>query len=338
LNDYSAVATALSEYSSQSSDRQPLSRRLIGSAHPPASPPILCQHKTVRATVAFCLAASIGAGLRGQQATFKSSTQTVVVYATVRDAGGRLVPDLTQDDFELLDNGAAVKISTFSNDIQPLTVALLLDMSGSMLSRLVRVRDSTLRFIDALLPADRVRIGTFGDEIGISPLLTGDKTVLTRIVHEELWPGGGTPLWNAVYAGMDSLAAEPGRRVILVLTDGLDSESLPGWKGDLGDVRARATREGFMLYMIGMDTADRDDEPQRHVNALIADTGGSRFDVKESDDLQGTFARVADELRRQYLIGFAPESHDGREHRLEIRVNRPGLQARGRNSYVAERR
>lgn len=298
----------------------------------------MCHHTAVRAAVAFSLAAIVGAGLAAQQATFKSSTQTVVVYATVRDAAGRLVPDLTQDDFELLDDGAPVRIATFSNDIQPITVALLLDMSGSMLSRLVRVRDSTLRFIDALLPADRVRIGTFGDEIGISPMLTGDKAVLTRIVREELWPGGGTPLWNAVYAGMDSLAGESGRRVILVLTDGLDSASLPGWKGDLGDVRSRATRDGFMLYIIGMDTVNTNDEPQRNVNALIAETGGTRFDVKEGDDLHGTFTRVADELRRQYLLGFAPEARDGREHRLEIRVKRQGLQSRGRKSYVAERR
>jgi Ca-activated chloride channel homolog len=298
----------------------------------------LCHHKPVRAAVALCLAAGIGIGLTARQATFKSSTQTVVVYATVRDAAGRLVPDLTQDDFELLDDGAPVRIATFSNDIQPITVALLLDMSGSMLSRLVRVRDSTLRFIDALRPADRVRIGTFGDEIGISPVLTGDKAVLTRIVREELWPGGGTPLWNAVYAGMDSLAAEPGRRVVLVLTDGLDSEALSGWKGDLDDVRSRAAREGFMLYMIGMDTVDTNDEPQRRVNALIAETGGTRFDVKEGADLHSTFTRVADELRRQYLLGFAPEKRDGREHRLEIRVTRPGLEARGRKSYVAERR
>lgn len=93
-----------------------------------------------------------------------------------------------------------------------------------------------------------------------------------------------------------------------------------------------------MLYMIGMDTVDTNDEPQRRVNALIAETGGTRFDVTEGDDLHSTFTRVADELRRQYLLGFAPEKRDGREHRLEIRVTRPGLEARGRKSYVAERR
>jgi Ca-activated chloride channel homolog len=273
-----------------------------------------------------------------QQPIFKSSVQTVALYATVRDGSGRPVPDLVKDDFELLDNGKPVEITTFSSDRQPLTVALLLDMSGSMNPSVLRVRDSTLRFIDALLPEDRVRICTFGDEIAISPILTSDKTVLTRIVREELWPGGGTPLWNAVFAGMGSLAAEPGRRVVLALSDGIDADSLPGWKGDLGDVRTRATREGFMLYMIGMAGAAASEPPKREVAALIDETGGAHFNVGETDDLGQTFTRVAEELRRQYLIGFVPAAADGREHRLDLKVKKPGLQARARKSYVAERR
>ena len=273
-----------------------------------------------------------------QQPAFKSSVQSVVIYGTVRDTAGRPVPDLTQDDFELLDNGKPVAITTFSNDRQPLTVALLLDMSGSMNPSVLRVRDSTLRFIDALLPEDRVRICTFGEEIAISPILTSDKSVLTRIVREELWPGGGTPLWNAVYAGMQSLATESGRRVVLALTDGMDADRLPGWKGSFGDVRSRATREGFMLYMIGTENTGLSPEPRDDVAVLLDETGGAHFNVKGSDDLGQTFTRVAEELRRQYLIGFVPAVFDGREHRLELRVKKPGLQARARKTYVAERR
>ena len=79
--------------------------------------------------------------------------------STVRDASGRLTPDLKRDAFEIRDNGEPTPITVFSNDAQPITVALMLDMSGSMSSGFLRVRDGTLRFIDALLPADRVRIG-----------------------------------------------------------------------------------------------------------------------------------------------------------------------------------
>lgn len=272
-----------------------------------------------------------------QQPAFKTGVQTVALYATVRDAEGRAVPDLTKADFEILDNGQPVEITAFSSGRQPLTVALLLDMSGSMNPSVLRVRESTRRFIDALLPEDRVRICTFGDEIAVSPVLTSDKAVLTRIVSEELWPGGGTPLWNAVFAGMQSLADEPGRRVVLALTDGDDTGSLPGWKGSFRDVRDRATREGFMLYMVGMDNAAIKTEPNTEVAALLDDTGGAHFNVAAAADLGETFTRVAEELRRQYLLGFTP-ARDGREHRLTVRVKRPGLSARARKSYTAERR
>jgi Ca-activated chloride channel family protein len=219
-----------------------------------------------------------------------------------------------------------------------MTVALLLDMSASMLNSFMRVRESTLSFIDALLPEDRVRIGTFGREIAISPILTSDKRVLSRVAREELWPGGGTPMWNAICAGMDSLSAETGRRVILVLTDGENSESLEGWKGNLGDVKRRAAREGFMLYVIGMDEDQLlPDRVKRDMADLTAATGGGHFIVGRNDDLKQTFGKVADELRRQYLIGFVPAAFDGKEHRLEVRVDRPGHTARARRTYVAAR-
>jgi VWFA-related protein len=292
----------------------------------------------VRAAI-LLVAASVAAGWSPgpQQPAFRTSVQTVVVHATVRDSTGRLVPDLPRDRFQVFDNGRPVDIATFSSNIQPITVALMLDMSASMSPSLVRVRDSTLHFIEALLPDDRVRIGTFGSEIALSPILTGDKAVLTRIAREELWPGGGTPLWNALYAAMESLDDETGRRVVLVLTDGMDAGPLTGWTGDFRDVRKRATEDVFMLYAIGMEGLFQDRERVREFHGLIEDTGGGYFEVAKGDDLEATFARVADELRRQYLLGFVPQTLDGRRHSIEVRVAGGGLSVRARNSYLAQR-
>ncbi len=289
--------------------------------------------------IAICLVLAVlvaAAGTAGQPA-FRTSVQTVAIHATVQDASGRLVPDLTRERFSVLDNGKPVEVTTFSSEVQPITVALMLDMSGSMMSRVLLVRESTLKFINALLPQDRARIGSFGNEISISPILTGDKGILSRIVEEEFWPGGGTPLWNAMHAAMDSLSKETGRRIVLVLTDGMDGGSLPGWKGDFGDVRDRATREGFMLYAVGMEGLLSDDGAKRKFQSLIADTGGGHFQLSEDDDLQSTFVGIANELRHQYLIGFTPAAADGREHRLEVRVSGSGLRVRARKNYVAAR-
>jgi Ca-activated chloride channel family protein len=264
---------------------------------------------------------------------FRAASQTVVVYPTVHDAEGRLVPDLRKEDFTALDNGKPAAVTVFSKEIQTLTVAFLLDMSGSMTPRYLKARAGAMHFIEALLPPDRVRIGSFGSEVVLSPHLTGDKPLLRRILQEELWPGSNTPLWNAVHAGMVSLATEPGRRVVLIVTDGFDTGGLPGLEGSPGSVRKLATRDGFMVYAIGMASL-MPLEPG--LVDIVDDTGGGRFHVKDDDDLAATFARVADELRHQYVLGFTPVTLDGKEHKLEVRA-KPGMKVRARRTFVAAR-
>jgi hypothetical protein len=148
--------------------------------------------------------------------------QTVSVYATVQNRDGRLVSDLAKEDFQILDDGKPVPVTIFSHEIVPITVALMLDMSDSMRDDYDRVRQAASHFVNVLRPDDRVRIGTFGHDVALSPYLTGDKTILNRILREELWLSHFTALWSGLKAAMDSLDSEPGRRVVLVLTDGGD--------------------------------------------------------------------------------------------------------------------
>jgi len=270
--------------------------------------------------------------LSAQQPTFRSGVGAVALYASVTDREGRLVPGLEKADFEVFDNGKPVELTLFSNEPQPATVALLLDMSESIVAKVSRVRDAAEQFIGALQPQDRVRIGTFGAEIAISPRLTGDRKVLNALLREELWPGGATPLWNAIYAGMSSLDAEPGRRVVLSLTDGTNSASLPGFPGSLAEVEQKAIDDDFMIYAIGMEGSGL----ERRVADLADRTGGGHFEVKRDADLSATFARVADELRRQYLLGFVPSGADGKSHALEVRMKPAGLKGRARKSYVQD--
>jgi len=261
--------------------------------------------------------------------TFQSAARTVMLHATVRSADGRLVPDLPREAFAVLDNGRPVDLTAFSNDPQPLTVALLIDMSGSMEQHFLRVRAATREFIKALQPGDRVRIGTFGDEVALSPHLTGDKTRLMRILEEETWPGGGTPMWRAMHAAMVSLDKEAGRRVLLVLTDGSDTTS--AGEHTAVEIEMRAINENFMIYGIGIEGTGLD----ATVRSMADETGGGYFDLKAGDDLASTFARVVEELRHQYVLGFAPATLDGKRHKLEVKLSSPGLKARARRTYVA---
>jgi Ca-activated chloride channel family protein len=292
-------------------------------------------------TILFATTVATVAGLLAQQPqTFRSDVHTVAVYATVQDRTGRLVPDLTKGDFQILDNGRPVPITTFSHEILPITVALMLDMSDSMRMDYTRVRDSAAHFVDVLLPADRVRIGTFGHDVAMSPYLTSDRNILHRILKEELWISHFTALWTALDVAMDSLEHEPGRRVVLALSDGQDRCVLSvidsGTSGcvDIRRVTKHALAGEFLIYAIGMPSEGL--SPQ--LVALTDETGGGHFTVPRHADMSTTFERVADELHSQYLLGFSPGALDGASHKLEVKVSRHGLTARARRSYIAEAR
>jgi Ca-activated chloride channel family protein len=281
----------------------------------------------VRLPLLALVVAVLAAGALGaQNQAFRASVHTVPIYPLVSGADGRLVTNLTRDDFIILDNGKPAEVAVFSSETQPITAALLLDMSSSMDDHLTRVRDSALSFVKAIGPQDRVRVGTFGSEVAISPLLTGDKAVLSRILREELWPGGSTPLWTALDAGMKSLADEGGRRTLVVVTDGVDTST-----ASQTIVVDRAIGGLFMIYGIGLEGRGLG---ARMVD-LIGKTGGGHFILQRTDDLSAAFDRLTSELRHQYLVGFTPSPLDGKVHDLEVRVKRPGLTVQAPRQFVA---
>jgi len=262
------------------------------------------------------------------QQPFRSSTDTVSIFATVNDTDGRLVSNLTAADFRVLDNGKPAEITVFSSDIQTITTTLLLDMSGSMVPRLLWTRDAAEQLIEELRGADRARIGTFGTEVAINPNLTTDRTLLKRILHEELWPGGGTPLWVGIDAAMTAMKSETGRRIVLVITDGNDSTSDRVSKGD---VRKRAIREDFMIYAVAINGHELNSD----LADVAAESGGGYIIVNDNDDLKRTLGEVINELRHQYLLGFSPAVLDGKTHKLAVQVTRPQLKARAPSGYLA---
>jgi len=286
--------------------------------------------------VAAAVIAALVLAISQPQQVFRANIDMVAVYPLVTGPEGRFVTDLRQQDFEVFDNGQPADVTIFSRDRQPITALLLLDMSASMEDRWMRVRDAAVRFVDALEPADRLRIGTFGSEIALSPHLTGDKAILSRVLREELWPGGSTPLWSAMSAGMQSIPPESGtlgpssmnqgRRPIVLVTDGIDTSSAAQ-----APVAARAIREQFMIYGIGLEGKGL----STRLVDLIGQTGGGHFDLKRSDDLGAAFLRLADELHHQYLIGFTPLAFDGQTHSLEVRVKREGFRVRAPTQFVA---
>ena len=206
--------------------------------------------------VALVVAWSLGAPAapQTQPPSFEASTRTVAVYATVTNARGRLVPDLSRDDFAIDDDGKRQVLTLFANDIQPITVVMLLDRSASMRPNFDLEEQAAEAFVGAMGAADKARIGSFSTRIQVDPPeFTSDHDALLKILRTELQGEGPTPLWNAVNAGIDKLLLEQGRRVVLVFTDGVDTPlNFSNHNKSLKDVMQRAEQENVMVYAIGL--------------------------------------------------------------------------------------
>jgi len=379
--------------------------------------------------IAFTAGATLATAQQGP--TFRTDTSAVSVYATVIDEDGRLVPNLTQADFEVYDNGKRQDMTVFSNAVQPITIVVMLDRSGSMHEYFTLVSNATGAFLDNLLPGDRVRLGSFSHRVQIDPVtFTSDADELRRILREELQPAGPTPLWNATSSALTALGREPGRRVVLLFTDGRDNPDRPEASVSYEQIQDRVEREETMVYGIGLAgecapaaeslmlasasggalfqarprpgggsagrpgrvpvrggptarpgarmpmpggriggigrippplppvgvggiSKPRDPRklpdptdytwssgcqgagPDPNLRTLADRAGGGYFELRGTDNLVATFARVADELHHQYLLAFAPQALDGKVHKLEVRVRNSELTVRARRTYLA---
>ena len=303
---------------------------------------------------ATCVLGAFGSAAQ-QQPVFRGTTDAVHVFVTVMDRDGRLVPTLTRDAFEIRDEGAPQAITLFDNTPQPIRLIVLLDVSGSMEGNLPLLRAAAEQLFARLRPDDVVRVGTFGHEIAISPSFTRDLDQLRKALPDAIASDAPTPLWRAMDKALDAFGDERTERpVILVLSDGKDSGPIgfsPTFVSQAG-VIDRAREDDVMVYAVGMRSRGTRpmppgigrgglgamltaDLPDPGLARVAQETGGGYTEIRAGEDLGAAFARVADELHGQYLIGFAPPKRDGKKHDIDLRVTERGLTARARKSYVA---
>ena len=290
----------------------------------------------VRRLLAGGALAFIPVVLLAQQPTFKAGTQIVPLYVTVQDIEKRLVPDLVKEDFDVLDNGVPVTLTLFQNEPEPFSVVVMLDTSGSMTLTIDLLQEAAEQFVIRLMPADKGIVGAFNDKIQF-PIadFTSSRDDLVGGIREVDY-GNSTRLWDAVESSIEQLKRVSGRRVVLVFTDGDDTASKIG----LGKVMDEARAAETMVYAIGLQSVYFNgqrqvrSQPDKGLRKISDETGGGYFELKRTDDLGPTFTRVAQELHSQYVLGFAPAT-DGKQHKLEVRVKKPGMTARARKSYLA---
>lgn len=278
-----------------------------------------------------------------QDDVFRVDVRLVRLLASVKDASGRLIGSLNKNDFTVFDNGVAQQISLFEHHTeQPLSIAMLIDTSGSTGKELRYELDSVERFLRALL-----REGNTGDAVALYSfnwqvtLLNSFTRRMTRIENNlrVLKSEGGTSLYDAIYLASRDLEMREGRHVIVVVTDGGDTTSTKTYHNALEAAQVADTVMFPVLVMPITNDAGRNIGGENALTTLAASTGGRVFAPSLGAELDNAFSDILRELRTQYLIGFyprnAPATKD-RFHSLRVNVRGTSLRVLTRNGYYGD--
>ena len=276
--------------------------------------------------------------LRAQQPSFKTETRLVVLRATVQNRHGAEVTDLDQRAFTVYEDGKRQAITLFSRDDVPVSIAILIDNSGSMRPLRARVERAALAFAQASNPLDEVCVINFADKPHLDvPLTTSLDALSAGIARVDSI--GGTALRDAVAMGESYLRdhAVRERRVLLVVTDGRDNASETTEKA----VAAAAHQLDTAVYGIGLFAlagSSQAKDGRRELEALTQPTGGVAEYPESPGDIDQAAVDLARQIRRQYTIAYSPANQalDGtyRRIRVEARGAEP-LTVRTRAGYVA---
>jgi VWFA-related protein len=256
----------------------------------------------------------------------------VEVYAAVKDAQGRPVLDLKPESFRVLDGGRPQQVVRFERVTDlPVTTALLLDVSASMVKSLPEAQRAALGFLQATLsPRDRAALIPFNESPRLAVKLTNDLPTLAGALA-SLQAERGTVLWDSLVFGLHYLQGGRGQRAILLLTDGGDRSS----HFSFDEALEYARRSGVTLYTVGLSVSKLDLETRKHLTRLAEDTGGRSFFPEAASDLTAIYSRIQEELRSRYLLVYQPAAagKPGEYRTVQVQVDRPGVTVEALRGY-----
>jgi Ca-activated chloride channel homolog len=277
----------------------------------------------------------------GVEQTLSVTVDRVNVLFTVAGRGGKLITNLTKDDFAVFEDGEPQTISNFSRDADmPLNIALLIDTSGSVRDKLRFEREAASRFFYSVLRSgrDRALLMTFDTGVEIIQDYTDDPVVL-QTAMQTMVAGGSTSLYDAVAkASVHEESNRGGRHVIVVLSDGLDNSSHINLESALRIAQENDT----VIYSISTNRIQGplSLEPElgdSHLTTLAAETGGRALFPTRMDELTRAFDRIIDEIRAQYSLAYGPTNgqHDGSFRTIHVVASHKGYFVRCRHGYFA---
>jgi Ca-activated chloride channel family protein len=280
------------------------------------------------------------------QVPFRAGVELVSLNVTVTDGTQKYVTDLAPEDFQVYEDGVKQEVTFFNKTNLPIALALLLDTSASMESKLPTAQEAAIGFAKKLRAQDLAEVIDFDSRVVVLQNFSNALSDLEQAIHKTS-AGGSTSLYNAVYIALKDLkkvvarnTEEIRRQAIIVLSDGEDTSSLLPFE----EVLDLAKRSETAIYSIGLRTPDGPGtttkgfkEAEFVLRQFSQETGGRAFFPSQLSDLAGVYGQIADELSSQYTVGYTSRNpkRDGSWRRIVVRVNRPSLTARTKLGYFA---
>jgi VWFA-related protein len=300
-----------------------------------------------------------------EEEVVKVETNLVTIPVSVYDRNGLYIPNLHQQDFKIFEDGAEQEVAYFGTSEKPFTVILLIDVSPSTAYKIEEIQQAATAFVDQLKPQDSVMVIEFDSSVHVLTELTNDRQKIYKAIQRTGF-GDGTSLYDAVdFSLRKRLDKIEGRKAIVLFTDGVDTSS---YKTSFEETVEQAEESEAMIFPIyyntflntrgiggggvmssppilglplprgGYGTSSAEYTRGRvYLTELAAVTGGRVFRPESTPGgLTNAFEGIAEELRRQYSIGYYPQTEGtpGQRKQIKVRVNRPKLVIRARDSYI----
>ncbi len=276
--------------------------------------------------------------------TIRVDVPLVLLNVTVTDPYGRVVTGLEREHFRVLEDKQAQEITHFSSEDVPISIGVIIDVSGSMSNKYDKARQAAVRFMRTANPQDEFLLVSFSERAQLISHFTDDiETLQSRLLYTKP-PKGRTALLDAVYLALSQMrGAQHSRKALLIISDGADNHS----RYNQRDIKRAVEESEVQIYAIGIydPWSYRHSPEERWGPALLGEiteiTGGRSFTVENLNDLPDIATKISLELRNQYTIGFRPANRekDGKWRKLKVKLDPPrglpDLQTYARTGYYA---